>query len=988
MAVSVGEAVGYLDLDITGFLSNLQKANSEADKASKTLSNTLGDGLQTVGNKVAGAGKVMTAAITTPIIGAGTAAVKTAANFDSAMSKVSAISGATGKDFDSLREKALEMGSKTKFSASEAADAMSYMAMAGWKTEDMIGGIDGIMNLAAASGEDLALTSDIVTDALTAFGLQASDAGHFADVLAAASSNANTNVSMMGESFKYVGPVAGALGYSVEDVSVALGLMANSGIKSSQAGTTLRTLLSNMAKPTDEVAASMEKLGVRLDDGQGNMLSFREIMDQLRGSFGDLRISQEDLEREMAALDAKLESGEIKESEYNESVQALMESAYGAEGALKAQEAAALAGTRGMSGLLAIVNASEEDYNKLVGAIDSASFSLDDISAALENNGVQWEKYSDKAWQKTGEGIKGLADEIIYNLNEVGTSAEDLQQYLMFEYDLDAEDAKAAIESVQKSLEESTGTAENMAKVMQDNLAGRITELKSALEGLSIQIGTIIIPYVEKFVAKAKELVAWFSSLSEEQQKNIIKWAAIAAAIGPILLVFGKLIVGIGSLIKSFAEIKTAITGIKEGFVLFKTAAEGALAGITAPIAAIIALIGLLIAAFVTLWQNNEEFREKITAILEQLKETFSALVEGITERLSALKPIFDEVVNALSVVWNGFCELLAPIFIAALELVQETFKLISDAIIAALDFFIGIFTGNWEQAWQGVKEFFIGIWNFIKAFLISIVNALKGIADAFLKWFGTNWQEVWTKTRTFVENTLNKTKTFVLNVFGSINKIISEKINNAKETLSNVLDGIHEKFTSIFDDAKRIVSDALDHIKGLFNFEWHLPELKLPHINVGGYIDVPVLGTIPDPRELSIEWYKKAMSRGMILNAATVFGFDKKSGKLLGGGEAGSETIVGTQSLLQMIGKSVNNAMLNMAGVLKSEVISGMTDILYNNQNGIIDIEQLAKRMSEIIHDMPVVNNVTLEMEDGNVYMDSERVGRKLAPVISRLQT
>ena len=192
--------------------------------------------METVGNSIAGAGKKMMP-VTLAIGGVGTAAVKTAADFDTAMSQVAAVSGATGEDFDKLRAKAREMGSKTKFSASEAAEAMNYMAMAGWKTEDMLDGIEGIMNLAAASGEDLATTSDIVTDALTAFGLSAKDSGHFADILAAASSNANTNVSMMGETFKYCAPIAGAMGYSAEDTAQAIGLMANSGIKGSQAGT-------------------------------------------------------------------------------------------------------------------------------------------------------------------------------------------------------------------------------------------------------------------------------------------------------------------------------------------------------------------------------------------------------------------------------------------------------------------------------------------------------------------------------------------------------------------------------------------------------------------------------------------------------------------------------------------------------------------------------------------------------------------------------
>ena len=272
------------------------------------------------------------------------AVIEIGSAFEMGMSTVQAISGATGDDLTALTDKAKEMGANTKFSATEAAEAMQYMAMAGWKTDDMLNGIEGIMNLAAASGEDLATTSDIVTDALTAFGLTAQDSAHFADILAQASSNANTNVSMMGETFKYVAPVAGAMGYSAEDVATAVGLMANSGIKASQAGTSLRTMLSRMAKPTKEVQAAMDALGISLTDSDGNMKSLHEVMGDLRTGFGGL-------------------------SEAESITMATM-----------------LGGQEAMSGLLAIVNASDADYQKLtdsIGACDGAAASMADT---MQNN--------------------------------------------------------------------------------------------------------------------------------------------------------------------------------------------------------------------------------------------------------------------------------------------------------------------------------------------------------------------------------------------------------------------------------------------------------------------------------------------------------------------------------------------------------------------------------------------------------------------------
>lgn len=314
------------------------------------------------------------------------ASIDAGSQFDSTMSQVAAISGATGEDFDALREKAMEMGASTKFSATESAEAFTYMAMAGWKTGDMLDGIEGIMNLAAAAGENLATTSDIVTDALTAFGLSAEDSGRFADVLAAASSNANTNVSMLGESFKYVAPVAGSLGYSAEDTAVALGLMANSGIKASQAGTALRTLLTNMAKPTDDMAYAMNRLGVSLADDEGNMYSFMEIMEQLRTGFNESGIGGEEFQSRMQNIEEALDSGRLTTGEYEEAIRTLFEDMDELNGAEMAEYAAMLAGKEGMSGLLAIVNASDEDFQKLTDSIYGADGAAKQMAATMVDN--------------------------------------------------------------------------------------------------------------------------------------------------------------------------------------------------------------------------------------------------------------------------------------------------------------------------------------------------------------------------------------------------------------------------------------------------------------------------------------------------------------------------------------------------------------------------------------------------------------------------
>ena len=312
-------------VDTGGFESGVGKMKSIASKGVAALSTTF-------------------TAVSGAIVAGGTAATKVGSSFEAAMSKVSAISGATGKDLSALTDKAKEMGAKTKFSASESASALQYMAMAGWKTEDMLNGIDGIMSLAAADGLDLASTSDIVTDALTAFGMKASDSSHFADVLAKTSSSANTNVSMLGESFKYVAPLAGAMGYSAEDVSVALGLMANSSIKGSMAGTSLKTALSNLSAPTKAMKEVMDKYGVSISDANGKALPLSDVLKNLREKFGGLS------EAEQTAA------------------------------------ASTLFGKEAMSGMLAIINASDSDFNTLTTNINNSNGAAKTMAETMQNN--------------------------------------------------------------------------------------------------------------------------------------------------------------------------------------------------------------------------------------------------------------------------------------------------------------------------------------------------------------------------------------------------------------------------------------------------------------------------------------------------------------------------------------------------------------------------------------------------------------------------
>lgn len=628
----------------TNELKELEKEASSSAVAMQKIS-AAGESLKNVGDKISSAGQALMP-LSTAAAGISAGIIKTTADFDAAMSKVAAVSGAAGEEFDALREKAREMGATTKFTASDAAEAMNYMAMAGWKTDQMLEGVAGIMHLAAASGEELGTTSDIVTDALTAFGMTAEESGRFADILAAASSNANTNVSMMGESFKYAAPVAGALGYSAEDVAIALGLMANSGIKASMAGTSLRNIFQRMAKPTDESYDAMRRLGLSLSDDTGRMYSFREIMDQLRSGFVDIMMPLDQYNRELDQLDAQLEEGSISQKVYDNTLEELNKQAFGAEGAEKARAAAMLGGARAMSGLLAIANASEEDYNKLTEAIDNSS----------------------QAFARTEQGVMPLNEALAQGL---------------------------------EIIEEYNGSAEAMAATMQDNAAGQIEILKSQLQELAISLGDTLMPILRELIGYAQNFVDYLNSLDEETKTTMMNVLLAVAALGPLLIIVGKLISAIGSLMT-------------------------VIGGLSAPILAIIAVIALLVAAFVHLWQTNEEFRNNVTATWNSIKSKFDEFGSGIVERLNKLGFEFNDFSEVVKAIWDGLCKFLGPIFTRTFDAIASYLDGSLDVLMGLFDVFAGLLTGDWEQLWNGLKEIFNGVWEAISGIFKTKINSIS----------------------------------------------------------------------------------------------------------------------------------------------------------------------------------------------------------------------------------------------------------------------
>ena len=849
----------------------LRRLQEEAASTSVALSNIdqAGKKMEAFGDSVTSAGqKIMPASMA--VAGLGAAAVKTATDFDEGMSKVAAISGATGDDLDALRDKAREMGAKTKFSASEAADAMNYMAMAGWKTGDMLEGIEGIMNLAAASGEDLATTSDIVTDALTAFGLTAQDSGHFADILAAASSNANTNVAMMGETFKYCAPIAGALGFSAEDTAEAIGLMANAGIKSTQAGTALRTIMNNLSGEVKITGAALGEVTIATTNADGSMRDLSDILSDCRGAFSQLSESEQ------------------------------------------AAAAEALVGKNAMSGFLALMNAGEGDIEKLSSAIDSCS----------------------DTFVKTVDGA-------IIPMSQ-------------------------ALEEGVEWIEEYNGVSEKMAAVMQDNLGGQLTILKSQIQELAISFGEMLMPAIRAIVSNIQAFVDKLNGMSESQRKAVLTIGLIIAALGPLLVILGTVISKVGVAMQGFVKLATGVkklgVAVKAGTGIFGKLGA-ALGGISAPVLAVIAVIAILVAAFKHLWDTNEEFRNAITAIWNGIVSKIQAFCQGIVDRLNALGFEFGSIVDVLKSLWDGLCQFLAPVFEAAFSVVSTVLGSVLNVITGLLDVFIGLFTGNWSQLWDGVKVIFSGVWDAITGLFDTALNLLKSLAEVVFGWFGTTWETVWTSIKSFFETIwngiiaffsgiwnsivstvtaqINAVKTVVTTVFNAIKATATTIWNGIKTAISTVVDGIKSKVSSAFESVKNTATNLFNGIKSTATSVWNgiktaivtpieaardkirsalnavsgffsglklqLPHIRLPHFRVSGTLSI----SPPSVPHLSIDWYKE----GGIMTEPTVFGMNGSA--LMAGGEAGSEAILPLSGFYKQL-EAMLTEKLNMHNVEK----------------------------------------------------------------------
>ena len=604
-------------------------------------------------------------------------------NFTSTMSEVSAISGATGEDFEKLEACAREYGATTVFSASNAAEALKYMSLAGWDADQSTSALGGVLNLAAASGMELGAASDMVTDYLSAFAMEAGDAAYFADLLSYAQSHSNTTAEALGEAYKNCAANLNAAGQDVETVTSLLEGMANQGYKGSEAGTAMAAIMRDITNGMKDGAIKIGETSVAVMDAQGN---FRDLTDILT---------------------------EVE------------------------------AATNGMG-----------DAERAVAL--SSTF--------------------------TADSTKGL--NLILN------------------------EGMDNIAGYEEELRGASGSAEEMANIMNDNLSGDVAAMNSAFEELGLKIYDALesklragVQFITNGVIPAIE---WLGGHIPEVTIAVSGLGAVIAAM-------------------NWGTISSKIAMVKGALV--KLAA--ALGGVSLPAIAIIAVITAVALAFTNLWKNNEEFRNKITAIWDGIKAKFDEFGQGIVDRLNALGFEFEDITEIMKAVWDGFCEVLAPIFEGVFQQISNILNEALDILTGLFDIFAGIFTGDWDMVWQGVQEVFGAVWDFVVATFENWISTFTSLADTVLGWFGTDWETVWTNIKTFFSDTWNAISSFFSGILTGIKTFFTDTWNTIVSFFSGILSGIyssvtgtmteiHDTFTNIWDSITGFLSGAWETIKNI----------------------------------------------------------------------------------------------------------------------------------------------------------------------------
>lgn len=608
-------------------------------------------------------------------------------NFTSTMSEVSAISGATGEDFEKLEACAREYGATTVFSASNAAEALKYMSLAGWDADQSTSALGGVLNLAAASGMELGAASDMVTDYLSAFAMEAGDAAYFADLLSYAQSHSNTTAEALGEAYKNCAANLNAAGQDVETVTSLLEGMANQGYKGSEAGTAMAAIMRDITNGMKDGAIKIGETSVAVMDAQGN---FRDLTDILT---------------------------EVE------------------------------AATNGMG-----------DAERAVAL--SSTF--------------------------TADSTKGL--NLILN------------------------EGMDNIAGYEEELRGASGSAEEMANIMNDNLSGDVAAMNSAFEELGLKIYDALesklragVQFITNGVIPAIE---WLGGHIPEVTIAVSGLGAVIAAM-------------------NWGTISSKIAMVKGALV--KLAA--ALGGVSLPAIAIIAVITAVALAFTNLWKNNEEFRNKITAIWDGIKAKFDEFGQGIVDRLNALGFEFEDITEVMKAVWDGFCEVLAPIFEGVFQQISNILNEALDILTGLFDIFAGIFTGDWDMVWQGVQEVFGAVWDFVVATFENWISTFTSLADTVLGWFGTDWETVWTNVKTFFSDTWNAIISFFSGILSGIYSSVTGTMTEIHDTFTNIWDSITGFLSGAWETIKNIVTVGIMAVKEIISAAFQIITLPFRFI-------------------------------------------------------------------------------------------------------------------------------------------------------------